>query len=167
MIRSSANGRARVWLRLLALAGLMQLSGCSTEAPPSPEDRIRQLFDEAELAVESRDLVKAAGMISADYLDASHRNYQQLRSLLAGYFLRHKTIHLMKSLESLVLLGERQAQAMLYVGVAGARNESAESLGQWAGDLIRLEVELVLDEDDEWRLSAAQWRRASRGELLQ
>ena len=42
-----------------------------------------------------------------------------------------------------------------------------DSLSQWRGDLIRLEVELTLGEDDQWRLQSAQWRRASRGDILQ
>jgi hypothetical protein len=150
----------------VALAGLLLLVGCS-DPPLSPEERIRQLFDEAEAAVESRDLPGAAGLISANYKDASQRNYQALRGLLAGYLLRHKSIHLLQQVESLKLQGGRQATAVLYVGAAGQRSPAIESLSQWTGDLIRLELALTLEEDDQWRLSAAQWRRASRGDLLQ
>lgn len=139
-------------------------AGCSGDQA-SPEARILALLDAAQSAVENRSLHDAAELISAAYQDQSGRDKQALKRLLMGYFLRNQTIHVLKKVQQISLQGDRSAHVVLLAGVAGRRPSEAVSLQQWRGDLIRLEAQLILD-DDEWRLIAASWRRASQGDLL-
>ncbi|MEN8168413.1 MAG: hypothetical protein ABFR65_13185 [Pseudomonadota bacterium] len=146
------------------LAGIL-LGGCSRQAEVPPEDRIKALLDAAEVAVERRSLDASAKLISFNYTDEAGRDHKALKRLLMGYFLRHKSIHVLKQILEISLLNNSSARVVLYAGVAGNRPDRDDSLAQWRGDLIRLEAELIL-EDDDWRLLSASWRRASAGELL-
>ena len=155
----------RCLLFLLLLASF--LCGCARETPVTPEQQIRALLDRAEATVEARDLSAAMDLISSDYRDAFGRNRSEMRRMLAGYFLRHQSIHLLKQVEQITLTDETMARAVLFVGMLGAQAGEVESISQWRGDLVRLEVDLRLEADAQWRLYQASWRRASRGELLQ
>ncbi|MEN8177461.1 MAG: hypothetical protein ABFS39_02460 [Pseudomonadota bacterium] len=144
---------------------LVLLAGCSRDPQESPEEQIRALLDTAELAVESRSLSDSAELISSTYTDAAGRDHQAMKRLLMGYFLRNKSIHVLKQIREISLLSDAAARVVLYAGVAGNRPEIVDSLASWRGDLIRLEAELVLEGSD-WHLSSASWRRASQGDLL-
>ena len=140
------------------------LSGCSDQEA-SPEDRIRTLLNGAEEAVEKRSLSDAAELISPDYRDQAGRDRRAMKRLLLGYFLRNQSIHVLKQVRQIDLLGADRARVVLYAGVAGQRPGEGESLQQWGGDLVRLEANLVMENGD-WRLIEASWRRASQGDLL-
>ncbi len=139
-------------------------AGCS-DSRESPEDRIRALLDAAELAVENRSLSDSVRLISPAYRDDGGRDYQAMKRLLMGYFLRNQSIHVLKQIQEITLTSDNSARVVLFAGVAGNRPEVVETLAGWRGDLIRLEAELVLL-DDEWRLGSASWRRASQGDFL-
>ena len=153
-----------LWPSLLLL--LSVLSGCGRETPLTPEQQIRALLDRAEAAVEARDLSAATELISSHYSDDSGRNRHEMRRMLAGYFLRHKSIHLLKQVEQITLSSETTARAVLFIGMVGSQAGAVDSISQWRGDLVRLEVQLLREADAQWRLHQASWRRASRGELL-
>ncbi len=117
----------------------------------SPEDQIKALLDAAETAVESRSLDESAKLISSDYADEAGRDRQALKRLLMGYFLRHKSIHVLKQVQEISLLSDTTARIVVFAGVAGNRPDMGDALAQWRGDLIRLEIELIMQHDD-WRL---------------
>lgn len=154
-----------VWPVSSIFLALFLLAGCSDESGISPQEQVNLLLDHAEEVVEARDLEAAAELISSRYQDKSGRNRQQLRRLLAGYFLRHRSIHILKKTEQISLLNETNAQVVLYAGLAGPKALATDSFSQWSGDLIRLEVDLAFEDDGEWRLIRAEWRRASRGDF--
>lgn len=159
---SPSSGRIIVCFCLLAW---ILLAGCSRQAQESPQDQIKALLDAAETAVESRSLDQSAELISSGYGDEAGRDRRALKRLLLGYFLRNKSIHVLQQVQEISLLSDTSARVVLYAGVAGSLPAMGDSLAQWRGDLVRLEAELVL-EDDGWRLKSASWRRASHGDLL-
>ncbi len=152
-------GSACLYLLLLLLAG------CSGDSQDSPEAQIKVLLDAAETALESRSLGDSLELISPAYRDAEGRDHQAMKRLLMGYFLRNKSIHVLKQTQEISLLSDNAARVILFAGVAGNQPEVMDSLAQWRGDLIRLQADLVL-EDGDWRLGSASWRRASQGDLL-
>lgn len=151
--------------RLLCLLAMLLAAGCSHEAQESPEEQIRALLDAAEVAVESRSLEQSAELISSGYSDEAGRDRQALKRLLMGYFLRNKTIHVLKQVQSISLESDAAARVVLFAGVAGNQPDRGDTLAQWRGDLIRLQLELVII-NDAWRLNSASWRRATQGDLL-
>ncbi|MCU7884329.1 MAG: hypothetical protein KZQ82_09025 [Candidatus Thiodiazotropha sp. (ex Lucinoma annulata)] len=150
--------------RVLFLMSIL-LIGCSSE-PLDPEQQLRTLITDGEAAIESRDLSAVLEMVDSRYLDKQQRDYHQLRALLAGYFLRHRSIHIISRIERIEIETGGVAQVTLYVGLAGSPQENAMPLSQWRGDLIRLQLHVVLSDDEAWLVSGADWRPAHPSDLV-
>ena len=116
--------------------------------------------------MEGRDLSGAAALISEQYSDGRRGTRHEIRRLLAGYFLRHKSIHVVYRIDQVELLEDAQARVVLFAGIAGTAPVGSEALSQWRGELLRIELLVVLESDEEWRLQSAKWRRASKKDLL-
>jgi hypothetical protein len=157
------SARWKGWVFLLSA---ILLSGCSHDAELSPEQQIEAFLDRAEAAVESRSLAQSTALIADNYHDENGRGLREMKRLLMGYFLRHKTIHILKKIDQISLADEGVARVVLYAGMVGSQVEILDDFSQWRGDLVRLEIDLVLEDGDQWRLLRADWRRASRGELF-
>ncbi|MCU7849971.1 MAG: hypothetical protein KZQ89_18670 [Candidatus Thiodiazotropha sp. (ex Lucinoma kastoroae)] len=147
-----------LWMSMLVI-------GCSSE-PTDPEQQLRTLITDGEAAIESRDLSAVLEMVDSRYLDKQQRDYHQLRALLAGYFLRHRSIHIISRIERIEIEPGGIAQVTLYAGLAGSPQEDAMPLSQWRGDLIRLQLHVVLSDDEAWRVRDADWRLAHPSDLV-
>ncbi|MEW7981215.1 MAG: hypothetical protein AB2813_15930 [Candidatus Sedimenticola endophacoides] len=82
-----------------------------------------------------------------------------MKRLALGYFLRHKSIHLLTQIERIELLDEERARVVLFVAMAGSPLEGVEQLLNLRADLHRFELDLVL-EQAQWRVARAHWQRA-------
>ncbi|MCU7932256.1 MAG: hypothetical protein KZQ90_15760 [Candidatus Thiodiazotropha sp. (ex Codakia rugifera)] len=143
----------------------MLIFGCSSE-PTDPEQQLRTLITDGEMAIESRDLSAVLEMVDPQYLDKQQRDYHQLRALLAGYFLRHRSIHIISSIEQIEIKAGGIAQVTLYAGLAGSPQEDAMPLSQWRGDLIRLQLNVILSDDEAWLVRGADWHKAHPGDWV-
>ena len=148
-----------IWLLSLLL------SGCS-EDPANPEERLRQTIAEAEALLQARELSDALDYVHPDYQDKHGRDVRQLRALLTGYFLRHKSIHILSRIEQIDLTEDGGAHVLLFAGLAGSPQEGAVSLDQWRGDLLRLQLDFVQNGEQEWLLRQAGWRRARPDDFI-
>ena len=140
------------------ILGLL-LSGCGGEKQ-TPEARIRALIGAGEAAVESRDLSRVLELISEDYRDDRGLDLQEVKRIIAGQFLIHQSIHLLVQTEEIRLLSPTRAQALTYVAMSGASIDSPDDLLGLRADLYRFDLELEI-EDDDWRITGGQWRRAT------
>ncbi|OQX44245.1 MAG: hypothetical protein B0D83_00090 [Candidatus Sedimenticola endophacoides] len=158
MMHDSVGGirpRPIPWV-LLSLALL--LVACSAEQT-TPEERIRALVASAEAAAEARSAGDLGELLSEHYADARGRGRKELKRLALGYFLRHKSIHLLTQIERIELLDEERARVVLFVAMAGSPLEGVEQLLNLRADLHRFELDLVL-EQAQWRVARAHWQRA-------
>jgi hypothetical protein len=166
---SGAQGVMRA-LRLLAplLLVLPLLYACGG-GRTTPEEQVRQLLDSGEQSVESRSLSAVAPLLSESFSGTAAEDKQAVMRLLAGYFVTHQSIHLLTQVSRLELTGpgdeQRQAEVTLFVAVAGQPLTSSSQLLSIRADLIRLELMLIL-EQDEWRVVSADWRRAEKRDFL-
>ena len=156
--------------RIYATIGLiwllsLLLPGCS-EDPANPEEQLRQIIAEAESSLQARELSDAMGYVHPDYQDKHGRDVRQLRALLAGYFLRHKSIHILSRIEQIDFTEDGGARVVLFAGIAGSPQESSPSLDQWRGDLLRLQLSFVQQAEKEWLLRQADWRRAQPEDFM-
>ncbi|MCU7906422.1 MAG: hypothetical protein KZQ76_11395 [Candidatus Thiodiazotropha sp. (ex Epidulcina cf. delphinae)] len=148
----------RGWrLAILPFLMLLLISGCS-DRTPTPEERLRALIAEAESHLEARDLSAAMAFVDPAYRDSRGRDIRQLRAMLAGYFLRHGSIHILSGIKHIEIKTASDAQVLIYAGLAGSPEETAKPLSEWRGDLLRLQLRFVSD-DGEWRLKEVTWRR--------
>lgn len=118
--------------------------------------------------MESRDLAATTALISFDYADLWGRDREAMRRLLTGYFLRHRSIHVLKKIEHVTIASEKSAQVLLFAGLAGSAAEHSESPSpsQWSGEVIRLEADLVRESDDQWRVLRLNWRQVNKDDFL-
>jgi len=151
-------------IRSAFVAILLLLSGCSE--PDSPEQRIRQLIADGESAVEARSLPDLRTLISENYLDGSKRTRRDLTRLLAGYFLRHKSIHLLVQIHEILVEEPDRARAVIYVAMAGRPLDDASQLSFVRANLYRFDLELSEVEGD-WRVVGGTWRKAVSGDFLE
>ncbi len=144
------------------------LSACDGFSKDTPEEQIMDFLNRAEFRVESRDVSATTALISYDYADLWGRDREAMRRLLTGYFLRHRSIHVLKKIENITVASESSAQVLMYAGLAGTAAEHAESLSfrEWRGDVIRLEADLVRETDGQWRVLRLNWRQMNKDDLL-
>ncbi|MES9816858.1 MAG: hypothetical protein ABW155_09420 [Candidatus Thiodiazotropha sp.] len=143
---------------LLIIVSLLSV-GCS-DTPLSPEEQLRNVISEAETYLESRDLSSAMTFVDPAYRDESGRDFRELKAMLLGYFMRHKSIYIISTIDQIDIRSENQAEVVLFAGLAGSPQETEMTLSQWHGELLRLKL-MFTRGDDDWRLQMAQWRRAT------
>ena len=146
------------------IAILLILAGCSEQ--DSPEQEIRQLIADAESAVETRSIADVRSLVSENYRDAKKRTRRDLTRMVAGYFLRHKSIHLLVQIADIRVEGSGRAQAVVYVAMAGRPLENASQLPGVRADLYRFELELSEVEGD-WYVTGGTWRKAQGRDFLE
>lgn len=143
---------------------LLLLAGCGE--PDSPESRIRQLIADGEKAVEARSVGDVRALISENYLDAKKRTRRDLTRVLAGYFLRHKSIHLLVQVNEILVGEPGRARAVVYVAMAGLPLDDVSQLSLVRADLYRFELELS-ELEGEWRVTGGAWRKAAGRDFLE
>ncbi len=140
---------------VLLICGLAACGG----RPESPEARVRAWLKAGETAAEARELMALKEMISARYKDEAGRDRRAVVRILLGYFHRHGSIYLLMRVEGISFPEPGRARVVLYAAMAAEPIEGARSLTDMRADLHRFELELA-DEEGEWKLLSAAWRRA-------
>lgn len=145
------------------VALLLLLSACGGPEQ-SPEAKIRDLVSRAEQAAEDHDLSVFKDSVAGDYQDNHGYNRQTVLRLIQGVLLRNQQIHLL-SLVRDIDVTEDSARARVLVAMAGRPIESAGALLNVRAELMRFDVQLVL-EGDEWLVRAVDWERAEAGDFM-
>lgn len=146
---------------MLAVFGLV---ACGDE-PDSPEARVKAYLARGEVAAEARDLQGLRAMISPAYRDDLGRDRRAVVRLLAGYFLRHRSIHLLTRVEHVAFAEETRAQVVVYVAMAARPMTDAHALLSLRADLYRFELALV-EQAGEWQLTSVTWRPAEQADFI-
>ena len=146
----SRCGHWPVWLVL----GLL-LSACGP--PQSAEEQIRAGLDQLETAAQERDAGVLLDWISDDYYDSQGRDKKALRAIVRIHLLRNHHLYLHKIIKQ-IDVAESRATVTVLVAAAGEPIDGVDSLVNLQAELLRFDLELTQD-GDEWRLSAAKWRR--------
>ena len=150
-------------LRYGLLGLCLSIAGCAD--PESPEQQIRQMVEQGEAAVEEGAYSEIKSLISESYLDKAGRNRRALAQLVAGYMLRHGSIHLLTQIDRIEIQGPEDALLSLYVAMAARPLQEAGQLLSVRADLLRFDL-VLRREDGQWRVISGQWRRASREDFL-
>ena len=127
-------------------------AGCGDSG--TPEDEIRALVDEAEIAAEARDASELRALVADDYADASGRDAAEVRNLLHAFLVAHPSLTLITRIDSIELEGTELARVQVTVGVLG-RDANPESNWDLAAEIRRLDIRLARDDGGEWRVIGA------------
>ncbi|MFQ5829689.1 MAG: hypothetical protein ACE5JD_11125 [Candidatus Methylomirabilia bacterium] len=141
------------------------LLACSSE-PDSPEGQVRALLDRAEVAAEKKDLGALKPLISDHYTDGLGQNKRGILGILAYHFLRNKSIHLLTRVQSVTLPEPDQAEATVFVAMAGRPIPAVEELAGLRADLYRFDFALAQEGENNWKVIRAVWRPAEIGDFL-
>lgn len=159
----SLTGRASVLPVLLSCFLPLVMVACGEKQ--TPEQQVRQYIAFAEDAVEKRDVIDLGKLISDQYTDSGRRDRRALVGLAAGYFLRHKNIHLFTRIKDIDFPAPDTASVELYVAMTGSPVTGAQALIDLRADLMKFNLTLKSD-GDEWLLSETSWEHANIDELL-
>lgn len=146
-MRASAHYRTIFPAVLAAL-----LVACA--APEPPEQAVRAWLERAEAAAEARDRDALLELVSERYRDAEGNDRAAIDSRLRLYFLRHRHIAILSTIEEVAIAGGSAARVVLTATLAG----TGQSVLEVGAEALRFELELEL-EDGDWRLIGASWRR--------
>lgn len=148
---------ARALACALALVGGATLGACGSGT--GPEEEIRALVREVEIAAEARDTGDVLAFVSDEYSDRAGRTRRDLGHLVRGWFALHPGLELVTRIDELEIESEDHARARVTVGVLARRGAPED----WdaALDVQTIEVRLRRD-GGEWRVVAAQWERGLR-----
>ena len=135
----------------MALA-IALLAACGSRS--EPEQELRALVDEAEIAAEERDASALRELIADDYQDPQGRNAGDVRTYLHGYLIAHPSIRLITRIDSIELEGKELARVAVTVGMLG-REAGADDDWDLAGDIYRLDLRLAREDDGDWRVIRA------------
>ncbi|MBT8441287.1 MAG: hypothetical protein KJO76_02790 [Gammaproteobacteria bacterium] len=150
MTRHISSGlRPALFLVIGALT--MALPGCAE--PPAPEEEIRTLIAEAETAVEARDLGDIRPLIAEAYIDPRGNGKPAIERLLRFMFIKYQSVHLQIYVESIDFPQPGVANVIALVGMA----DTAGALPDV--DLYQFDVRLLRNDDEEWQVVEADWRR--------
>ena len=134
------------------------LTGCGRESD-SPEEQVRLFVSAGEEAAENQDTAAIKKLISENYSDERNRVKKDLIRITAGYFLRHKNIHILSRISETSFPQPDTANVQIYVAMADLPFTDMESLLNLRADLYLFDMMLQL-EKKKWRLVKASWRPA-------
>ena len=148
------------WLAIV----LLGLTSCDSP-PQTPEARIRALFSEVERASRERDLTTLRDMISESYSDTRGRDKADVSAILTAYYLRRGSIYVLTRVRSLDLQENGRARTSVFAGLARAPTLDFGELSRPQADIYVFDLELAEEEDKNWRVTRAAWRRARPADL--
>ncbi len=147
----------------LGLILLGHLSACSGEEQ-TPEIQIQKYVDTGEKLAEERNARGLAKLISENYRGDQGQDKKALRQLFNAYFLRHKNIHLLVSIDTLDIIDKDHAEVQLMVVMADIPLTDLSNLLNIQADMYRFDLSLT-QEKEQWLLEKAKWQRAVAGDF--
>jgi hypothetical protein len=148
------------------LAGLFILALNACSGPPdSPEARVEGFIHAAEEAAETRSLDFFKASIAESYMDDHGLSKKELLRMLAGYFFRNQSIHVVSKITDLSIADDGYAEVVIFAALAGSPEVGFEQLAQLRGDTYRIELSLLLSDDD-IQIVRASWERSTPAEAF-
>jgi hypothetical protein len=142
---------------------LLPLAGCGKRE--TPEQQVRALIARAEQAAGARRAAELRGYLSEQYRDDEGRDKRALDAIIRLSVLRHESIHLLTRISEVTLPGTGRARAVVYVAMAGQPLAGTGEVIRLNADLHRFELEFA-QENSEWKVVSAHWRRADPDDFL-
>lgn len=129
------------------------LSACGSKS--TPEEQVRAVIAAAETGAEARDLSAVMDLVAEGYTDTRGQDKAAIRDLMRAYFIVNQSVHLLMRVDSIDFPADELAAARISVGMLGRQSQED---WKYAVDVYEFDVRL-LNEDGEWRLQSAEWRR--------
>ena len=144
--------------RLLPILFIL-LSACGSQQD-DPEQQIRDVLQQIELAAEERNRSGMSKHIADSYRDTSQRDKQAVNQILRAYLLRNQSINLFTKIYSIEFITPRRAEVKLSAAMAAKSVDLAQEDERLKADLHRFTV-IMEDENSsgDWLVVSAEWER--------
>ncbi|HET6410480.1 MAG TPA: hypothetical protein VFG53_00325 [Anaeromyxobacter sp.] len=161
----------RAWWILSAACGLFLALWLAmpSRPPPTPEEQVRALLEEAARAAGDRKADRVVALLSDRFdgvAEGEHVAREEVKRLLALELMRGEWVSVTLSSAQVVVDGKRaRAHVDAVLGRAADRGRGLAALlpGEASAHRFRLDLE---EEGGRWRVVAARWRRISLEEAL-
>jgi len=146
----------RIPIFFIIFAVAFAFIGCAKE---TEEGKVKKVITEIQAAGEEKEVKKIMAHISKTYGDPRGYNYEGIHGLLLGYFFRYPKIsayiaNLEVSVEGESAKASFQAMLTSSDKTGSIKDIIPQELGVWYFD-VTLEKE-----EDEWKVTSAQWEEA-------
>ena len=156
----------RMVLAITMLFVLLAIQSCASK-PDRPEEEIRALIKQAEVAAKEKNLGVFKKLISDNYMDKAGRDKRILAGLLKYHFLGNQSIHLFTRVKEIVFPQSGEGVITVFVAMAGTpiRFKNKRDIFRLKADLHRFDITLA-HEDGHWKAVRAEWRSALPKDFL-
>lgn len=134
--------------------------------PERPEDQVRKVIEEAEVAAEAGDLAALGELVSANYRDALGNDRRQALALLAYRVRVYRSVHLLVKVRTIHVAEPGAVEASVVVAAAGVPLPDPGALDRVPADLLHFDLRFIEEERGGWKLIRAEWRKADAADFL-
>jgi len=134
----------------------MTILGCHQE---TDQDKVKKVVADIQTAGDEKDVRKIMNNLSKTYSDPQGFNYEGIKGLLLGYFLRYPKISVY--INSLTISVENTSARAIFQTIltSGEKTGSVadiipQSLGIWDFDVT------LKKESNDWKVASAKWEQA-------
>ena len=146
---------------------MLVLAGCGGgEEPPTPEELLIALIEQAEAAAEAEDREALMALVSEEYYDARGRSKSDLDGTARFYFARNRDVYVLTTVGEITFPDSAHAEVQVHVAMAGEPIADGGALSGLRADLYEFDVTFADEGDQDWKVVRAQWRRAQPSDFL-
>lgn len=156
-MKVKGNAMRRVVMICLIFFVFLAVCGCQKE---TDQDKVKKVITEIQAAGEVKDVSKIMKHLSKNYSDPQGFNYEGIKGLLIGYFLRYPKISAYISNLTISLENESARAEFQTVLTSGEKTGSIKdmiptSLGVWDFSVT------LKKESNAWKVTSAKWEESA------
>lgn len=140
---------------LLLLALLFSLFACNNE-PPSPEDALREVISDMELAAEDRSLSDFMQHVSESYSDHKGNDRKAIANYVRFNFIRNQSINIFSQIKSLEII-ENNASVEISVAMGSKTDNLNSETTRLRAKTLQFSVLFQLN-DNKWMVKSVSWQ---------
>ncbi len=153
-------------MKAIFLGLILLLGGCS-EAQ-TPEARVRAFIDTMTASAEDRRWMDFRDYVADTYKDFHGLDKKAVLGLIARYLLAHQQVYLLTRVPWVQIDREvpLEAQAIVYVAMAGQPIDSAQELAGLRAETYRFALKIAAQEDGELAVVSGRWQSVPAANFL-
>lgn len=134
------------------------LVACSGSDPTSPEQRVKAVLEEIEVAAEQRSLSGFMRHISDSYTDHLGQSKDDIRRLIQLHYIKNQNIHIFSTVQSLSI-DEDTASVEINAAMAATEAEIKSEQGRLRANTHRFSIVLKTVDQQNWQVQSVSWER--------
>ena len=151
------NSKNNFLATFFILSLLVLISACSSDAPLSPEQKVKEVLEKIELAAEKRSLSGMMEHVSESYSD--HKGYSKvdIQRFSQMQFIARQNINIFSVIRALEIV-DGIAAVEMSVAMAGRDVDLANENNRLRADTIKFSI-VLQSENDNWMIKSVSWEQ--------